>query len=61
MKTYYYCTANGCIYTEREMQKSDWSASRFMAAGKHKNRVEAENAWDKHYWNILPVMSNKRN
>lgn len=61
MKNYYYCTANGCIYTENEKQKSDWPGSRFMDAGKHKNRIEAEKAWDEKYWNRYPVMPNKRN
>ena len=61
MRNYYYCEANGAVYTENEKVKSDWPACRFIGIGKYTKRVDAETAWDDKHWNDAPVTNNKRN
>lgn len=61
MRNYYYCEANGMIYTEAEKKKSDYAAGRFVEAGQHKSRKEAEKAWDDAHWFNECVSNGNRN
>lgn len=45
MKNYYYCNANGSVYTENEKTNSRFPASRFEMIGQFKSRVQAETAF----------------